>query len=81
VFVFANRIWKSRRDWTDYPCRRRRASNDYALTWGDAATWGLLLADVISFIGSIYEAESLQDREAAVDRIIAGMRAELGDRL
>jgi hypothetical protein len=50
-----------------------------ALVWDDPAAWGILFADLISFVGSVYEAEGLSTHKSAVDRIIDGIRAELGD--
>jgi hypothetical protein len=39
-----------------------------ALVWDDPAAWGILFADLISFVGSVYEAEGLSIHKSAVDR-------------
>jgi hypothetical protein len=45
--------------------------------WDDPAAWGLLLADLARHIAKSYAAEGSRTEDAALGRIIAGLRAEL----
>ena len=47
-------------------------------TWDDPATWGLLLSDLARHVAKAYAAQGLSETES-FERIIAGLRAELGN--
>lgn len=44
--------------------------------WDDPAAWGLMLVDLAKHVANAYEKDG-KDREAALNRILDGFRAEM----
>jgi len=44
--------------------------------WKDLAAWGLMLVDLAKHVANAYAAQG-QDRDAALNRVLAGFRAEM----
>lgn len=44
--------------------------------WQDPAAWGLMLVDLAKHLANAYAAQG-QDRDATLNRILAGFRAEM----
>lgn len=45
--------------------------------WDDPAAWGMMLADLARHIANSFEQEAGRDREEVLERIKAGLNAEL----
>lgn len=46
--------------------------------WEDPAAWGIMLADLARHIAEAYRREEGRDFDATLQRVMAGIRAELG---
>lgn len=46
------------------------------LEWEDPAAWGILCSDIIGAVASAYANSGIMPKDEAVNRILAGLRAE-----